>query len=70
MEVPQKVALHNPSKNRNDRYLPGIILLGSYMHNKSAHLHLPAGDQWRVTLRGDKVDYIHAVFVDVNACIT
>ena len=23
MEVPQKVALHNPSKNRSDRYLPG-----------------------------------------------
>ncbi|CAI8058578.1 Receptor-type tyrosine-protein phosphatase alpha [Geodia barretti] len=44
MEVSQKVGLNNPSKNRNDRYLPG--------------------DQWRVVLRGDKVDYIHAVFVN------
>ena len=28
--------------------------------------YLSAGDQWRVVLRGDKVDYIHAVFVNVK----
>ena len=29
--------------------------------------YLSAGDQWRVVLRGDKVDYIHAVFVNVKS---
>jgi protein tyrosine phosphatase len=43
-EIARSVALQNPTKNRNDQYLPG--------------------DDWRVMLRGDGEDYIHAVFVN------
>ena len=64
MEVSQKVALNNPSKNRNDRYLPGTDT--QRMKGIQQCYYLSAGDQRRVVLRGDKVDYIHAVFVNVK----
>ena len=59
-------ALRNPTKNRNNRYLPSNARK-SVTFLKITFVPVLIGDDWRVILRENEADYIHVVFV--NVCI-
>ena len=80
-EIPRNKALQHPFKNRNDYYLPSeyniralccadhvtYLVIYSYLLTVCNSCFCAiAGDDWGVVLRGDKQDYIHATFVNVQ----
>ena len=65
-DVSRSEALRNPTKNRNNHYLPSNAR-NSVTLLKITFVPVLIGDDWRVILRENEGDYIHAVFV--NVCI-
>ena len=65
-DVSRSEALRNPTKNRNNHYLPSNAR-HSITFLKITFVPVLVGDDWRVILRENEGDYIHAVFV--NVCI-
>ena len=62
-QVPREKALDNPTKNRSEDFLPSEGLCLSFSFTVSC---VALGDRWRVLLKGDLEDYIHAVVVNVR----
>ena len=64
-DVTRSEALRNPTKNRNNHYLPSNAR-NSVTFLKITFVPVVIGDDWRVILRENEGDYIHAVFVNVQ----
>ena len=58
------VALENSDKNRAKDYLP-CELTKHTLTVVSCHIFAMSADKHRVSLAGEKPDYIHAVYVNV-----
>ena len=72
-EVNSATASQYPDRNRNTEYLPGTYMfLTAYhsVHNYVCLLYVAhyVADRYRVLLKGEHPDYIHAAFVHVSAC--
>ena len=68
-EVQCSVALAHPDNNRDNNYLPCMFDRSSVCaKNYNPHLifYIISADRWRVILRDEHPDYIHAVFINVN----
>ena len=71
-QVPREKALDNPTKNRSEDFLPGererererVVQLLMFLHLSTT------ADRWRVVLKGETEDYIHAVAVNVSGMLT
>ena len=62
-EVKRDKALENPSKNRSEDFLPSMRVHPEILQLLSCII---LGDRWRVVLKGEVEDYIHAVVVNVS----
>ena len=65
-EVKCVAAQSNPSKNRSTEFLPGIYIR-TIQNISDEGLYVTATvDRWRVVLKGETPDYIHASVVHVS----
>ena len=60
------IAIAHPERNRNNQHLPCTYdRMHEYKLNWNYN-YLILADHWRVILRDEHPDYIHAVFINVN----
>ena len=64
-EVKCVAAQNNPSKNRSTEFLPGIYGLSQIYLIRGLYVTTTV-DRWRVILKGETPDYIHATVVHVS----
>ena len=68
-EVNCATASEYPDRNRNTEYLPGILnTVPQTLHYTTVYVDHYVADRYRVLLKGEHPDYIHAAFVHVSAC--
>ena len=59
------VALAHPERNRDNQQLP-CMYDRMHEYKLNCNYNIISADRWRVILRDEHPDYIHAVFIDVN----
>ena len=62
-EVQCSIALAHPDNNRDNNYLPCMFDRSNVCANPN--FYIISADRWRVILRDEHPDYIHAVFINV-----